>query len=165
MFGRVREALFEAINTSRGDSLAAVRLPKDIARRLNSALGEPLASREELAKREAARARLKGLLQRGACRAQGAPREPAPLFVYFERDRNVRELSRIEEALSARGYAWKGLDVANDEAMLDFILRTAGCERDDLPVVFVADRCIGTFPALVEADVAGDLARWVRGSS
>jgi hypothetical protein len=165
MLGRVREALLQAITTPRGDSLAAVRVPKDIARRLNSALGEPLATREELAKREAARARLaelrKGDGPHGAATAAG----PAPVFVYCEKDRNVRELTRIEELLAAKGYEWKRLDVSTDEAMLDFILRTAECERDDLPVVFVADRCIGAFGALVKAEVSGELARWVRGAA
>ncbi|MGH7436085.1 MAG: hypothetical protein ACRENE_10465 [Polyangiaceae bacterium] len=163
MLGRVREALLHAITTPRGDSLAAVRVPKDIARKLNSALGEPLATREELARREAARARLAELRQAGGPSGPTIASGPAPVFVYFEKDRNVRELTRIEELLGARGHAWKRLEIANDEAMLDFILRTAACERDDLPVVFVADRCVGAYPALVEADVSGELARLVRG--
>lgn len=162
MLGRVREALLQAITTSRGDSLAAVRVPKDIARRLNSVLGEPLATREELAKREAARARL-AELRKGGGQGPAMAGGPAPVFVYFEKDRNVRELTRIEELLSAKGYEWKRLDVSTDEAMLDFILRTAECERDDLPVVFVADECVGVFGALVKAEVSGDLARKVRG--
>jgi hypothetical protein len=166
MLGRVREAIFQAITTPRGDSLAAVRVPKDIARKLNTALGEPLATREELAKREAARARLAELRRPGEPGGPSGPAAasgPAPVFVYFEKDRNVRELTRIEELLEARGHAWKRLEIANDEAMLDFVMRTAACERDDLPVVFVADRCVGAFPALVEADVSGELARLVRG--
>jgi hypothetical protein len=163
MLGRVREALFQAITAERGDSIAAVRVSKSLVRELNSVLGEPLATRDELARREAARARLAGLLDRRAPASAGPSRETAPVFVYFEKDRNVRELTRIEELLSTRGLAFKRLDVARDEAMLDFILRAAGCEQDDLPVVFVADRCVGTYRALVEADVSGDLGRWLRG--
>ncbi len=164
MLGRVREALLSAITTSRGDSVAAVRVPKDIARRLNSALGEPLATLEEQAKRAAARARLAELLQAGGPAGPSVRKELAPVFVYFEKDRNVRELTRIEEALGAKGYAWKRLDVSTDEAMLDFIMRKAECERDDLPIVFVADRCVGGYGALVEADVSGEFGRLVRGS-
>jgi hypothetical protein len=164
MLGRVREALLQAITTPRGDSLAAVRVPKDIARRLNSALGEPLATRAELAKRDAARSRLAELRKAGGPSGPATAAGPAPVFVYFEKDRNVRELGRIEELLAAKGYEWKRLDVSSDEAMLDFILRTAECERDDLPVVFVADQCVGVFTALVKAEVSGELARKVRGA-
>ena len=163
MFGRVREALFQAITSSRGDSLAAVRVPKDLARRLNSTLGEPLASREELAKRARAIARLAELRARGA-NAKPTSREPAPVFVYFEKDRNVRELTRIEELLGARSIAWRRLDVAGDEATIDFVTRTAGCERDHLPVVFVGDRPIGAYAALVKSDVSGELATLVLGT-
>jgi hypothetical protein len=42
-------------------------------------------------------------------------------------------------------------------------MREAGCERDDLPVVFVASRPIGNLEALVRADVSGDLARAIAG--
>jgi hypothetical protein len=159
---RVRGALYHAITTPAGDSVAAVRVPKDLARRLNLVLGAPLASVEDLAKREAARKRLEAL-RAGA----GAESEPeaaaAPVLVYFEKDRNTRELGRIEELLGSRGYSWTRLDVAGDEATMDFVLLKAKCERDDLPVVFVADRVIGTFPAVVDADVSGDLARAIHG--
>lgn len=162
MLGRVREALFQAISSPRGDSLAAVRVPKDLARRLNATLGEPLAPREELAKRAQAIARLAELRKRNAD-AKAVLREPAPVFVYFEKDRNVRELTRIEELLGAKSIAWTRLDVANDEATLDFVTRTAACERDDLPVVFVGDHPVGSYTALVESDVSGDLSRLIRG--
>jgi len=161
MLDRVRDVLYRAIATPRGDTFAPVRLPKDLARRLNATLGSPLAPRDELVRRAAARARLAEL------RSAGAPREkatagPAPLLVYFEKDRNVRELARIEDLLGARGYEWKRLDVGGDEATMEFVTRLSKSERDDLPVVFVADRAIGTYDALVRADVSGELARLVR---
>ena len=90
-------------------------------------------------------------------------REAAPILVYFEKDRNVRQLTRVEELLGAKGYVWKRLDVAGDEATLDFVLREAGCERDDLPIVYVASRMIGTLDALVRADVSGELATAILG--
>ncbi len=160
MLDRVKDSLFRAITTPRGDSLAAVRIPKDLARRLNSTLGRPLATRDELAKRARARARLAELTAAGA-RATDARKEAAPVLVYFEKDRNVRELVRIEEMLGARGFAYERLDVAGDEVMTEFVTRTAKCERDDLPVVFVAEHAVGPYPALVEADVSGALARLV----
>jgi hypothetical protein len=158
----VRSALHRAITSPRGDSLAPVRIPKDLARRLNVALGSPLAPREELDRRERARARLTELRASGAA-GERARREAAPVLVYCEGDRNVRELRRIEELLAARDIAFKRLDVAGDEATIDFVKLKAQCERDELPVVFVADRAVGGYEALARADVSGELARLVHG--
>ncbi len=160
MLDRVRAALFLAMNAPLGNSFAAVRVPKDLARRLNATLGHPLAPLDELAKRVRARDRLVDLR---AGRGAGAPRraETAPVLVYFEKDRNVRELTRIEELLGAKAFEWKRLDVSGDEPTIDFVMREAKCERDDLPVVFVANQVIGNYDALVRADVSGELERAV----
>jgi glutaredoxin len=163
MLDRVRDVLYRAITTPRGDSVLPVRVPKDLARRLNTTLGRPLASREELAKRNAARARLAALGDQPSSDNNRARAEPAPVLVYFERDRNVRELTRIEELLGTRGIAWKRLDVAGDEATIDFVTRQAKCERDDLPVVFVADQVVGGYDDLVRANVSGELERLMNG--
>jgi hypothetical protein len=146
-----------------GDTLAPVRIPKDLARRLNATLGRPLAPLDELAKRARARTRLGELRSQQAASAPIARKEAAPVLLYFEKDVNVRELVRIEELLAAKGYTWKRCDVTGDEATLDFVMRAAACERDDLPVVFVADRVIGNFQALVRADVSGELASAISG--
>jgi hypothetical protein len=162
MLDRVRDALYRVITTTRGDSLAPVRVPKDLARRLNSTLGRPLAPREEIARRDAARARLAELRSNGT-RAAAHTSGPAPVLVYWESGRNTRELLRIEELLGTKGYSWKRLDVSGDEATVDFVTRKAAVERDDLPVVFVADEAVGPYAALVRADVSGELERLVRG--
>ena len=162
MLSRIRGALYQTITSPLGDSIAPVRVPKDLARRLNATLGYPLATADELARRDTARQRLAALRAAGTAEARPAAAD-APILVYFEKDRNTRELGRIEELLAAKGYSWKRLDVAGDEATSDFVLLKARCERDDLPVVFVADRPIGTFTALVSADVSGELERAVRG--
>jgi hypothetical protein len=159
----VRSALHRAISSTRGESLAPVRIPRDLARRLNAALGSPIASHEELAKRAAARARLAELRARGAA-GEKMRIEAAPVLVYCEKDRNVRELGRIEELLAAKGYPFKRLDVAGDDATIEFVMLQAHCKRDELPVVFVADRAIGGYEALVRSDVSGELARLVRPS-
>jgi hypothetical protein len=164
ILARVREAIFQAITTPAGDSLAPIRVSKDIARRINLTLGSPLAAASELAKREAARERL-AKLRAGAVAEARPQRAAAPVLVYFEKDRNTRELVRVEELLASRGYSWKRLDVAGDEATMDFVLLKAKCERDDLPVVFVADQAIGTYTALVDADVSGALATAIHGPS
>jgi hypothetical protein len=158
MLDRVRGALYRTISTPKGDSVTPVRVTKDLARRLNLALGLPLATEEELAQRAQARAKLQ-TLRAGAAAPKGAARVAAPVFVYFETGRNVRELTRIEEVLSTKSLAWTRLDVREDEATLDFVMRTAGCEADELPVVFVAERPVGNYQALVRADVSGELDR------
>lgn len=86
-------------------------------------------------------------------------------MVYFERDRNARELTRIQEVLAAREVPYKLLDVTGDPATLSFVTRTARCEEDDLPVVFVAGDVVGTFRDLVQFDVNGGLVAAVFGSS
>lgn len=85
-------------------------------------------------------------------------------MVYFERDRNARELGRIEELLGSRGIAFTKLDVRGDEVTLDFVTREARCKDDELPIVFVAGAPIGSFTALVAADVSGELAQRVFGA-
>jgi glutaredoxin len=162
MLDTVKDALYRAITTPRGDSIAPVRVPKDLARRLNVALGSPLATAFELHKRRNARSRLGAL--RGSKGEVPAPKsEPAPVMVYFEKDRNARELTRIEETLAAKKIAYTTLDVTGDEATLEFVTREAKCEKDELPVVFVAGTAFGGFRALVEADVSGALEKAVFG--
>jgi hypothetical protein len=158
MLDRVRDALYRVMTAPEGDSLAAVRVPKDLARRLNVTLGRPLAPLAELEKRTRARARLAELRATGTS-GPAKTKEQAPIVVYFEKDRNVRELTRIEDLLHAKGYAFKKLDVSGDEATIDFVLREARCERDDMPVVFVAAKAIGTYTALVRVDVSGELKK------
>jgi glutaredoxin len=161
MLDAIRTTLFRAITTPRGDTFSPVRVQKDLARRLNVALGSPLCSADDLAKRRAAQARLATL--RHAPRTPSAPKEAAPVMIYFEKDRNARELTRVREALDAKQIVYTLLDVAGDEATLDFVMREAKCEADDLPVVFVAGRAIGGFTALVEHDVSGALEKAVYG--
>ena len=161
MLDRVRDALYRALSPPADDSFAPLRVPKDLARRLNATLGRPLAPLDELVKRAQARERLAELRAGGRADATTAV-ETAPILVYFERDRNVRELTRVEELLEGRGFPWRRLDVSGDEPTIDFVMRQAKCERDDLPIVFVADRVIGPYDALVAADVSGKLARLVR---
>src|SRR5277367_2113736 len=98
----LRDSLYRVITTPRGDAFAPIRIQKDLARRLNMTLGSPICSREESAKRREAASRLAKLRSPGAsaASAKAAPREAAPVMVYFEKDRNARELGRIEELLA-----------------------------------------------------------------
>jgi len=90
-------------------------------------------------------------------------REPAPVMVYFEKDRNQRELERVREVLAARSIEAKFLDVAGDEATIAFVLRESKCDRDHFPIVFVAAKAIGRYGDLVAADLSGELQRLVFG--
>ena len=161
MLDAIRTSLFHAITTERGDAIAPVRLQKDLARRLNVALGMPLCSKDDLAKRRAAEARLATL--RETKQEIVAPREAAPVMVYFEKDRNARLLERVRETLDARAIAYKLLDVSGDEATLHFVMREAKCEEDDLPIVFIAGKVVGDFNELTEWDVSGKLLKAVLG--
>jgi len=167
MLDALRTTLFRAITSPKGDALAVLRVQKDLARRLNVTLGSPLCSAEDLAKRRAAEARLVALRQASAQAEaeESAPTAKAPVMVYFEKDRNARELERVREALDARAIAYTLLDVAGDETTLDFVLRQAKCEADDLPIVFIAGAAVGNYNALIEWDVSGALMKAVNGES
>ncbi len=164
----VRTGLHRAITSSVGESFAPVRVPKDLVRRLNVTLGQPLCSREELAQRRAAASRLTTLrAAHGRARTE-APAAPsgvaAPVMVYFDGDRNVREKARVEDLLKAKGIPYQLLDVAGDEATMTFVTRAAGCKDDDLPIVFVDGAAIGGYRELVDKEVSGALAKAVYGA-
>jgi hypothetical protein len=161
MLDKIRTTLHQAIESARGENLAAVRLPKMFARRLNRALGSPLCTPEELEKRRAAHAKLASL--KGAAQT-ALPRTAAPVVVYFEKDRNQRLKDRIEELLQSRGIAFQSLDVAGDEAAMAFVTREAKCDEDDLPIVYVAGTAVGGYNELVDWDVSGRLKASVFGS-
>jgi glutaredoxin len=91
-------------------------------------------------------------------------REPAPVVVYFERDRNQRLLERVRELLESKQIPFRALDISGDAATLAFIVREAKCEDDDLPIVFVAGTPIGGFNDLVDWDVSGKLKKAVFGA-
>lgn len=90
-------------------------------------------------------------------------REPAPVVVYFEKDRNQRLIERVRELLEAKQIPFQALDVSGDAATLAFIVREAKCEDDDLPIVFVGAQVVGSFNELVDWDVSGRLKAAVFG--
>jgi hypothetical protein len=166
MLDVLRTTLHRALVTPRGNSLAPLRVTKDLARRLNVTFGQPICSADDLETRRRARKQLEELGR--------APRRPgagvggkaplssvllAPVKVYFEGDRNVRELTRIRELLDSRAIVYELLDVAGDEPTIVFVTREAKCEQDDLPVVFLGPAAIGGYNELVSADLPGALTR------
>ena len=168
MLDFVRTSLHRAITTPAGDRFFPVRVPKDLARRFNALLGDPICSKEELERRRAGRAKLEELKKNGgrspaAADAATAPAVQAPVMIYFETDRNARLLGRIKEMLDAKGVAYTLLDIADDATTKDFVLREAKCKSDDLPVVFVASTPVGGYNELVDWDVSGRLAKALAG--
>jgi hypothetical protein len=98
-----------------------------------------------------------------AAAAPRKKREPAPVIMYFEKDRNQRLIERTRELLNAKQIPFQALDVSGDAATIAFIVREAKCEDDDLPIVFVAGTPVGGYNELVDWDVSGKLKSAVFG--
>lgn len=168
MFDIVRTSLHRVITTPVGDSFLPLRLPKDLARRVNMMLGKPICDATELERRREARERLTKLRETGpssGAQTSSMPRVAAPVMVYFEKDRNVRLLGRIKDTLDSRGIAFTELDVAGDATTKNYVMREAKCKEDDLPIVFVAASAVGGYNDLVEWDVSGKLETAVYGDA
>jgi hypothetical protein len=169
MFDLVRTSLHRVITTPVGDRFLPLRLPKDLARRFNAMVGEPICSADELARRRAGRARLEELKDpnraKAVAKANAAPAVQAPVMVYFQKDRNARMLGRIQEALDAKKIAYTLLDITGDDVTTNYVLREAKCKDDDLPVVFVGGTPVGGYNELVDWDVSGRLAKALAGKA
>jgi hypothetical protein len=96
MLDTLRTFLHRAISTERGDGYRPIRWPKEIARGVNEALGEPICSREELEKRRAAERRLAEL-------RTGPPAAP-DLHIEYARAHNVE--SRLGGKWQSAGPYW-----------------------------------------------------------
>ena len=162
MFDAVRSLLHRAIVTPRGDSIRAVRVPKEIVRGLNDYLGGPLCSADEIQRRRAAEKRLEEL-RRGP-RKVTKKREAAPVMVYFEKDQHHRQLLKVTEILAARKIAYTRLDITGDAATLEFVLRESRRQKDDLPLVFIGGTAVGGARELGELDGKGGLVKAVFGA-
>lgn len=163
MLDLVRTSLHRALTTSAGDRFFPVRVPKDLARRFNAALGEPICSKEELERRRAGRAKLEELKQSGRGSARVDTAAPAPVMIYFEEDRNARTLGRIKKLFDEQAIAYTLLDVTDDPTTKEFVLREAKCKDGGLPIVFVATTPIGGYDALAEWNASGRLAKALAG--
>ena len=165
MLDLVRTSIHRVLTTPVGDKFLPVRLPKDMARRVNALFGDPICSQAELERRRAGRATLEELAKNGGKPAVAAPVEKvqAPVIVYFEKDRNARMLGRIKEVLDAKNVKYTLLDVAGDDTARGFVMREAKVKDDDLPIVFVATTPVGGYNELVDWDVSGKLAKALAG--
>lgn len=171
MLDRVRTSLHAVITSSKGDGFVGLRVPRDLARRMNMVFGEPLCSEAEMVRRRNARAKLESL-RNGRAPADSTPsttvasdRQAAPVMIYFEKDRGARFLGRIREMLDAKSIAYTLLDITGDAVTKDFVMREAKCKEDEFPVVFVGGAAVGGYNELVEWDVSGRLMKAIHPSS
>ena len=63
---------------------------------------------------------------------------------------------RAKRLLEARGIGFEEIDVGNDDALREEIIRRTG--RRTVPQIFVDERSIGGFEELAALDAAGKLA-------
>ena len=165
MLDLVRTSLHRVLTTPVGDSFFPVRVPKDLARRVNVVLGQPICSKDELERRRDGAARLIKLTAdaKAGVKSAAPVREAAPVIVYFEKDRNARLYQRIKDLLESKSIVYTALEV--DTATKAFVMREAKCKEDELPIVFVAAAPVGGYNDLVEWDVSGKLATAVYGTA
>ena len=159
----IRSTINKALTSEAGEDFSLVRVPRDLARRLNRLAGTPIATRAELEERAAAAEKLRSL--RSVKAVEEAKVLTAPVLVYFEKGRNQRELSRVEDLLKAKDVKYTLSDITGDDATLSFVLTQAKCEKDNLPIVFVGGDVVGTYNELVAFDVAGKLDIAIYGES
>ena len=143
-------------------------------RKVNDALGRPLASEDELDDRRAfARGYRDGasfdsglaearppLRMNGASPAASAS-EPAPVLVYFM-DKQRRDATRLTEILEGHGVPYKLASLEDDPAAQAAVRRDSKGFR--LPLVFVAGECVGGREQLLNAATTGALKKLVFGA-
>lgn len=135
-------------------------------RKLNDALGRPLAPKEELVDRRAFAAGYKETVvaARDAAPAvtKDTPRgEAAPVIVYHL-DKQRRDLPRFTQVLDAAEIPYKVVNLEGDEAALAAVKRDAKGKR--LPLVFIAGDCIGGREEMTAMDRTGELRKRVWGA-
>jgi glutaredoxin len=150
---RVRTTAWKALD-GRGGPLA------DAARRVNDALGRPLASADELADRAAFTAGY--ATAPAAPTPPAAPRgEPAPVIVYFM-DKQRRDVPRLTQILDDAGIPYQVMSLEGDEAAQMAVRRDSKGHR--LPLVFIAGEVVGGRTELTNLDRTGELKRRVFGA-
>jgi hypothetical protein len=152
LLDRIRDAGWKALE-GRGGALA------DTARKVNDALGRPLASADELADREAF---ARGYAAAGtAAPAATAAREPAPVVVYYM-EKQRRDVPRLTQILDDAGVPYRLMSLEGDEAAQVAVRRDSKGHR--LPLVFIAGEVVGGRTELTNLDRTGELKRRVFGA-
>lgn len=142
-----RAAGWRALDGRSGAVVSAIR-------KVNDALGRPLASPEELADRRAFARGYRGddgIAAPAASPAPAARHEAAPVVVYFM-DKQRRDVPRLTELLDAHGVAYQLASLEEDPAAQAAVRRDSHGKR--LPLVFVAGACVGGREELI--NLGGD---------
>ncbi len=161
MVRRGKTLAYSAISSDTGNFIPPVRYTKKAVGFVNDLLGRPLASEDELDRRDAEAARLEDLAERArrGDTAQAA-KEAAPVVLYVT-DQFVRERKRIEDVLKGRGIPYRVLDVTDDEATRSWALTKA--QATEFPLLFVAGEALGGFEQVLSLDATGGLTKKVFG--
>ncbi|MGE5186264.1 MAG: glutaredoxin family protein [Acidobacteriota bacterium] len=137
----------------------------DGLRKVNEALGRPLADADELDDRRAFAARAPSpststSTSPSTSTSTTKSPEQAPVIVYFM-DKQKRDVSKLTDILDANGVRYTATNIQEDPAAQFAIRRDSKGQR--LPVVFVAGECLGGREQLVNAASSGALKKKVFG--
>jgi len=131
-------------------------------RKLNDALGRPLAPKDELEDRRAfATGYSSAHPEQRASEASPKSKEAAPVLVYHL-DKHRRDLPRFTQVLDAAEIPYKLVNLEGDEAALAAVRRDSHGKK--LPLVFIAGDCIGGREEMTAMDKSGELRKRVWGS-
>ena len=158
VLGRLRDAGWRALEGRTGRV-------GETARRVNDALGRPLASAEEQADRRAfeagyAKANCSPPVASPGTKAEPAGAEPAPVIVYYM-DKQRRDVPRLTQILDDAGVPYTLRSLEGDEAAQVAVRRDSKGHR--LPLVFIAGEVVGGRTELTNLERSGDLKRRVFG--
>jgi len=146
MLDSLRFCLNELLSSDERDARRWVRLVRRAANAANDALGEPICSAAELARR------------RGRREVVIHHHEAAPVSLYVTWDSVGRH--EMEALLKLHGIPHKVLPVDRDEVQRNFLKRVA---RREPPVVFIGPDPVGGLEELKDLAASGDLRRRVFG--
>lgn len=140
-----------------------------VIRKVNDALGRPLAPADELDDR---RAFARGYRADGTTPPAAAPAaapapkaraagEAAPVLVYFM-DKQKRDVPKLTDILETQGIPYKLASLEEDPAAQAAVRRDSKGFR--LPLVFIAGECVGGREQLLNLGATGELKKLVFGA-
>jgi hypothetical protein len=157
---RLRDRGWRAI--AKGDGRLA-----SAARKMNDTLGRPLAPTDELADRRAfagGYGDAPATSSPAAAPGTAAPaREPAPVIVYYFKEKQWRDTGRLTEVLDANAIPYRVVNLDGDEATQAAVRRDARGRGG--PLCFIAGECVGGRAELVNLAGNGELKRRVFGAA
>ena len=160
----LRDRGWRALGRGEGAVVSALR-------KVNDALGRPLASAAELDdRREFARGYAPATAGAAASAskpataskpASASPTTAAPVLVYFL-DKQKRDVPRLTEILDSHGVPYRLASLEEDPAAQAAVRRDSKGFR--LPLVFIAGECVGGREQLLNLGATGELKKLVFGA-